>query len=34
MLTVTQLCYFATFGTIGILLGIVIVQTISNAGVK
>jgi hypothetical protein len=34
MLTVTHLCYFATFGTIGILLAIVIVQTIANAGVK
>jgi hypothetical protein len=34
MLTVTHLCYFVTFGTIGILLGIVIVQTIANAGVK
>jgi hypothetical protein len=32
MLTVTQLCYFATVVTIGILLGVVIGQAKPNAG--
>jgi hypothetical protein len=34
MLTVTHICYFATVVTIGILLCVVIGQTIANAGVK
>jgi hypothetical protein len=34
MLTVTNLCYFATVVTIGILLGVVIGQWKANAGVK
>jgi hypothetical protein len=34
MLTVTHLCYFASVVTVGILLGVVIVQAKANAGVK
>jgi hypothetical protein len=34
MLTVTNLCYFATVVTIGILLGVVFGQPNANAGVK
>ncbi len=34
MLTVDNLCYFATFVTVVILLGIVIGQPNANAGVK
>ena len=34
MFTVTQLCYFATVVTIGILLGIVIGQPNANSDVK
>jgi hypothetical protein len=34
MLTLTHFCYFTTVVTIGILLGVVIVQMKANAGVR